>query len=81
MLNAMPLTSSRTEAGAKGEWFGHGHVSAICSNRLDLEMISLSKASQTKTWIVWYHLPVESKKAISVNFLILGKIEGRRKRG
>ena len=70
MLNAMPLTASRTETGAKGEWFGHGHVSAICSNRLDLEMITLSEVSQTKTWIVWCNLPVESKKAISVNLLM-----------
>ena len=35
---------------------------AICSNMDDLDIIILSKLSQTKINVIWYHLYVESKK-------------------
>ena len=36
---------------------------------MDLEIITLSEVSQTKTNVIWYHLHIESKKiVIQMNF-------------
>ena len=35
----------------------------------DLEIIILSEVSQKKTNIIWYHLYVESKKMMQMNYL------------
>ena len=35
--------------------------------RMELEIIILNEANQTKTNIIWYHLYVESKKMVQMN--------------
>ena len=36
---------------------------------MDLEIITLSEVSQTKTSVTWFHLFVESKKTVQMNLL------------
>ena len=47
-----------------GLWVGSSPFSVTW---MDLEIITLSEVSQTKTNIIWYHLYVEYKKMIQMN--------------
>ena len=42
-------------------------IMPFATRQMDLEIITLSKVSQRKTNIIWYHLYVESKKVIQIN--------------
>ena len=53
---------------------------AICSNMDDLDIIILSKISQTKINVIWYHLYVESKTMIQTHFFTKQKYAHRHRK-